>query len=309
MKHCRAGHFNKRGLTCKESQHVFLNDSALMTAISEKVAPRPLIITVGLHALLLLVLILWRYTLPTPAVSLPDMGMEVNLGTSADGSGTDQPLNMEDPAPSVSESRNNAGSQSAANDFESSNEDDAPSIASSPTRRPTTNPANQDERRRPTPVTNNAPASSKPQAARRPTYVYEGATGQGGNGATANVAGTSEGNTTGSGDRGVPYGTPGASNYTGTPGSGTGGIAFNLSGRNIIAYPAREARFRQGGKVTVRVTVNRAGEIVNKQVVSSSNSELSPIALQKLAQVRFNHSETAPAEQFGTITFVFKTHQ
>ena len=72
---------------------------------------------------------------------------------------------------------------------------------------------------------------------------------------------------------------------------------------------AKEARFRQGGKVTVRVTVNRAGEIVNKQVVSSSNSELSPLALQKLAQVRFNQSETAPAEQFGTITFVFKTRQ
>jgi len=309
MESCTERHFNKRGFMRSEPQHVFLNDSAPMSAISEKVAPRPLVITLGLHALLLLVLILWRYTLPAAAVSLPDMGMEVNLGTSADGSGTDQPLNIEDPAPSVSDSRNNAGSQTAANDFESSNDDDAPSVASAPTRRPTTNPANQDERRRSVPATSNAPASNKPQAARRPTYVYEGATGQGGNGANANVAGTSEGNTTGSGDRGVPYGTPGAGNYSGTPGSGTGGIAFNLSGRNIIAYPAREAKFRQGGKVTVRVTVNRAGEIVNKQVVSSSNSELSPIALQKLAQVRFNHSETAPAEQFGTITFVFKTHQ
>ncbi len=279
-----------------------------MPAISENINTRPLVITLGIHAALLLVLILWRYSLPAAAESLlPDMGMEVNLGTSPDGSGTDQPLNMEDPAPAASESRSSAGSQ-AANDFESSNDDEAPSITSSPARRATTNPSNQDERRRNT-AASNAPSGNRPQTARRPSYVYEGATGQGGNGANANVAGTSEGNTTGSGDRGVPYGTPGASNYTGTPGSGTGGIAFNLSGRNIVAYPPREARFRQGGKVTVRVTVNRAGEIVNKQVVSSSNSELSPIALQKLSQVRFNRSETAPAEQFGTITFVFKTHQ
>ena len=279
-----------------------------MSALSENLRSRPLIITAGIHALLLLVLILWRYTLPAATVSLPEMGMEVNLGTSADGSGTDQPMNIEDPAPAASQSRNASGSQSAANDFESSADDDAPSIVSSSNRRTTTNQNTQDDRRRAT-ATTNAPASNSPQAIRKPTYVYQGATGQGGNGANANVAGTSEGNTTGSGDRGVPYGTPGAANYTGTPGSGTGGIAFNLSGRNIVSYPARDASFRQGGKVTVRVTVNRSGEIVNKQIVSSSNSELSPIALQKLSQVRFNHSETAPSEQFGTITFVFKTRQ
>jgi hypothetical protein len=53
--------------------------------------------------------------------------------------------------------------------------------------------------------------------------------------------------------------------------------------------------------------VNRNGVITNKQVVSASNGELRNIALRKIEKVKFNKSEDAPEEQFGNITFVFKT--
>jgi TonB family protein len=139
--------------------------------------------------------------------------------------------------------------------------------------------------------------------------VYPGSNGKGGNSAAANMPGTSEGNTFGNGDRGVPHGTPGATNYTGSPGSGTGGISYNLSGRTMVAFPPKEAQFRTGGRVVVRVTVARSGSITNTQIKSSTNSELNSIALRKVQQVRFNASETAPEEQFGDITFVFKTRQ
>ena len=136
--------------------------------------------------------------------------------------------------------------------------------------------------------------------------MYDGANGRGGNSATSNQPGTSEGNTTGDGDRGVPGGTPGASNYTGSPGPGTGGISHTLSGRDIT--PKRfSAEFNEGGKVVIRIKVDRNGNIISKTVRSSPSSTLTKIALQKLSQAKFSASPNAAPEQFGDITIVFKT--
>ena len=272
------------------------------------VQPRPLLITIAIHAALIILLLLWRFSSPAQITPLPETGMEVNLGTSADGSGADQPMDVEDPAAAASSSRNASSAANANTDVERSDEDDAPSLAAASAirqvqaRSHTTPPANGH-----TTVAATTPArNATPQ---RPRYVYPGSSGPGGNSAQANMPGSSEGNTTGSGDRGVVGGTPGAANYTGTPGSGTGGISYALGGRTMVAFPPKEAQFRQGGKVVVRVTVSRDGAIVNQSVRSTTNTELNAIALRKARQVRFNASDSAPEEQFGDITFVFKTRQ
>jgi len=271
--------------------------------------------TVGVHVLLLLLFMLWKYSTPAIAAPLPELGMEVNLGTSADGLGDDQPMDMDDPAPAVAANSHHSAASDAPEerDVERTDEADAPEVAPpvrpvTPTRvRPQQQPAPQQPTRRPANTSQQANTRTTTPQQQQPRFVYEGSTGRGGNGAASNAGGGNEGNTFGNGDRGVPNGTPGASNYTGSPGTGTGGISFSLGGRNIVAYPPKEAEFREGGKVVVRITVNRDGVIVNKQIVSSTNAELRPIALNKLKQVKFNRSEQAPAEQFGNITFIFKT--
>jgi TonB family protein len=105
---------------------------------------------------------------------------------------------------------------------------------------------------------------------------------------------------------GVPGGTPGASNYTGVPGGGGTSIGHSISGRNIVSRPDPKAEFREGGKVVIRVTVNRDGAIIDSRIVSAANATIRALALKKLQSVRFNKSPTAPAEQFGNITFNFK---
>jgi TonB family protein len=277
-------------------------------SFNKALQPKPLLITVVVHILLLLLLAIWTFSLPAEVAPLPELGMEVNLGTTADGSGVDQPMDIEDPAPqAASASRSAASAASHDADVERSDDDEAPSVPVTHNSRPQRTASNTPQQRPGTSTTAAAPAATAQQ--QRPRYVYAGSTGRGGNSATANMPGTGEGNTTRPGDRGVPGGTPGSPNYTGSPGNGTGGISHSLSGRNIIAFPPKEAQFREGGRVIVRVTVNRDGSIVNKQIVSSTNTELSPIALRKLQQVRFNKSDNAPEEQFGNITFVFKTRQ
>src|SRR5947209_7481775 len=55
--------------------------------------------TVAVHAFLLLLFVLLRYTIATPPPTVQDLGMEVNLGSSDNGSGNDQPMSTQAPAP------------------------------------------------------------------------------------------------------------------------------------------------------------------------------------------------------------------
>ena len=268
---------------------------------------RALAWTVGIHILILLLCLLVKYSAPPEAPPMEELGMEVNLGTSEDGWGTEQPEEPGDPADASPTIASLAGG-ATADDIEPlrADEADAPEVP------PATTPARTRRDQRPTPTSTRAtsvqqPSNNRPTTVQqRPRYVYTGGTGPGGNGGQTTTPGGAEGNTSGSGDRGVPGGTPGASNYEGSPGQGTGGIGHTLSGRRVIA-PPMEAMFREGGKVVVRVTVNRAGTIVSQRIQSASSAELRRVALEKMGQVRFNASPDAPEEQFGTITFVFKT--
>lgn len=273
--------------------------------------------TVGVHVLLLLLFFFVKYNTVTE-VPVQELGMEVNLGTDADGSGTDQPMVMEDPAPDnrQPEAAVVPPVQTATNtphEVLKTEEPDAPVINTKPEqpKKPQQRPVVAEVK--PVPKKQNKPTTTlpvqpqpKPQM-QQPRYVYNGGTGRGGNSAAVNKPGTGEGNTQGNGDRGVPGGTPGASNYTGTLGRGTGGISYNLAGRNIVAYPPPDADFKEGGKVVIRITVNKEGAIVNKQVKSAGNAEIRAIALRKADKIKFNKSDNAPEEQFGDVTFVFKT--
>lgn len=266
--------------------------------------------TIGVHVVLLLLFLLIKYSAPASETPIVEMGMEVNLGTSDNGSGTDQPMAVGDPAPDEASVKYKSAAQQSSNprEVEETTEADAPAVSRPVTtnkNKPNNNTAanaNNSRANNSRETVNNT--NTRPQ---RPRYTYNGSTGNNGNGATENRPGTSEGNTQGTGDRGVPNGTPGASNYTGQPGRGNGGISHNLAGRNIIAFPPPDADFREGGRVVIRITVNKAGAIVNKQVKSASNAEIRAIALRKVDKIKFNKSDDAPEEQFGDVTFVFKT--
>ncbi|MBS1630012.1 MAG: TonB family protein [Bacteroidetes bacterium] len=272
------------------------------------VQPRPLLITLGIHALLLLLLLLWHFNLPAQQPASVEMGMEVNLGTSDQGSGDDQPMDVEDPASSAMAAHRAAEASPSSADVERSDDENAASISAAATnsRGNASQPTTSQSRSHSQAPSN---ANARSTQAQRPRYVYPGSSGRGGNSAAANMPGSNEGNTTGPDDRGVPRGTPGADNYVGSPGNGTGGVSYSLSGRTMIAFPTKEARFRHGGRVVVRVTVARDGSITNRQIKSSTNSDLNAIALHKAQEARFNADSQAPDEQFGEIIFVFTTRQ
>ncbi len=260
--------------------------------------------TIGIHILLFLLFFMVRYNMPAVA-AVEELGMEVNLGTSEDGSGTDQPMSVESPADAAvrTTAQANASNADAGKSIMESEDPDAPAISSVKENLSKTNTTPKTTTRNPSATNNNPQPTPNTQ---KPRYVYQGSQGNGGNNAASNAPGTSEGNTTGNGDRGVPGGTPGASNYKGSPGNGTGGVSHSLSGRDISPRQF-EAEFNEGGKVVISVTVDREGKIVSKRVKSTPNANLSRIALQKLSQAKFSASKDAAPQQFGEITIVFKT--
>lgn len=266
--------------------------------------------TVGIHGLLLLLFLLCKYNLPA-ATNVEDMGMEVNLGTSENGFGTDQPESMDDPAAANASVATSASSASNSNDREinTTEDNDAPSVTINRPKtvsKPNTKPVNNTTNRKPS-VSNNNSNAVTTAPAQSPRYVYPGATGKGGNGAQQNAPGSNEGIGAGNGDMGVPHGTTGASNYSGTPGSdGGSSMRVSIAGRNLVDRPDPKAEFKEGGQVVIHVTVNREGLITESRVVRAANATIRAIALQKLRNVKFNKDPKAPPEQTGDITFDFR---
>lgn len=261
--------------------------------------------TIGVHVLLFLLFIFLKYSLP-PVQPVEELGMEVNLGTSDEGSGTDQPMSIEGPASGISRSgyKTNAAQANDSRSIEHSDDPDAPAVIPANTPATGRNLSDPSQSRR---NANNRQEENARHAQRQqPRYVYHNGAGSGGNNAGSNQAGTGEGNTSGPGDRGVPGGTPGASDYEGSPGNGTGGISHTLSGREISPKQF-VAEFNKGGRVVVRVKVDREGNIISKSVISSPDSRLSEIALQKVSQAKFSKNPSAAPEQIGDITLVFRT--
>lgn len=275
----------------------------------QKKNTKAVIWTVGIHVLLLLLFLMCKYTMPVQAKT-EDLGMEVNLGTSDNGSGTDQPEQMDDPAAANAAVATNAAAASSNNDKEiNTTEDDAAPVVDMRKPKPNTKPSPKQpatENNKKGTIQNNT-AAVKNAPAQSPRYVYTGSTGKGGNGASQNKPGTNEGIGTGNGDMGVPHGTPGASNYTGTPGAGGGSsMHVSIAGRSLVSRPDPKAEFKEGGQVVIHVTVNRDGVVTDSRVVRAANATIRALALKKLAGVKFNKSASAPAEQFGDITFDFR---
>lgn len=265
-----------------------------MTLASENntaIKSKAIVWTVALHLLLLLLFFWLQYTVPV-VMQDTGMGMEVNLGSSDNGSGNDQPMAPGDPAnfSAAVALPQQEKVDDLPKDYLKTDEPDANAI---------NNPTNVKKQ----PADNTA-KNNPPEPKPIPKYVYNGnAAGKGGNGAQQTAPGTNEGNGTGPGDKGVAGGTPGAANYDGA--SGSGGIGHTLSGRQITPDKF-VAEFKEGGKVVVHVTVDKDGNIVNRYVKSSSNQQLTKLALDKLSRAKFSRSNSTEPQQFGDVTIVFK---
>ena len=92
------------------------------------------------------------------------------------------------------------------------------------------------------------------------------------------------------------------------PYSGPSVLSWSLDGRNASHLPIPAYRCYGAGEVTVIITVNNRGDVVNAKVddkISTSDSCLRTFAVRAARLSKFSASASAPARQMGTITYAF----
>lgn len=278
---------------------------------------KALICSLVTYAVVIAACLLAGFSVPPPLPN-QDMGMEINLGTSTEGTGTVQPLSpnpaaVENARPHQAEA-SPASSHTGARTEEiaTQNTEDAPVIKKLSTEKKKTEFSRdlkentRHTTRKPRP---DAPVEPKPTPP-KPKAIYSGGTSNSassGNNAGASNDAAGEGLTGKQGDQGAVNGNPAATNHNGTY-SGLGGssLSYRLGGRQIVAYPSREGVFNEPGRVRLSIKVDQQGNITSFSVLSADNPTIAALAKKKIKQVKFNASPNAPVVQFGEIVFVFK---
>ena len=90
--------------------------------------------------------------------------------------------------------------------------------------------------------------------------------------------------------------------------SGPSVLSWSLEGRKATRLPIPAYRCVGAGEVTVIITVNNQGKVINAKVdesLSSRDGCLQSFAIRAARLSVFSASQTAPARQMGTITYAF----
>jgi outer membrane biosynthesis protein TonB len=276
-------------------------------------------VTIAVHALVLVVLFLVAFTAPPP---LPDqdLGMEVNLGTSDEGMGDEQPLNPNPPSAGEASASTpqsepvQAPDNAAQQDIATQETEEAPEVTkpTKPVEQPKEFPKNIETKPAKTPKKpSEAPPAPTPPAP-KPKAVFTGGTStsaNSGNGANGSNNSTGEGNTGKPGDRGQINGDPNAHGYNGS-GLGGGKSDFRLNGRSLLSRPSLTYDGDESGYVAINIKVDRQGNVIEAthslRGSTLNNSRLIAIARQAAKELRYSVNPDAPEIQYALIRFYFK---
>ncbi len=271
--------------------------------------------TLLICTLIAIALLFITWTLPSTPPPVIEDGIEVNLGNSDKGLGTDQPYLPGKPSPQDQEKytppKQAVVEKAAVKEVETNDkEEDAPVIKKPPVAKPnaTKIPDKEIVKNKPPkvvqPVTEPAPAPPKPKA------VFHGVNGdgKGGNDADNYKPGKNEGVAGGRGDQGQPGGDPNSKNYVGG-GRGNSGVSISrgLQGRHFTSLPSFTDDFNDNAKVAVDIHVDATGSVVSADYQprgsTTADASMKAIALRKAKQIKFNAGSD---ESVGTIIFNFK---
>jgi outer membrane biosynthesis protein TonB len=262
--------------------------------------------------------LIMSWTLPPLEEKPIDEGIEVNLGNSDIGSGTDQPFEPGAPAPVDKQAyvppKAVAAKDDNVKDIETDEKDaDAPVIKKPPVVKKDATKVPEKDVVKTKPVKNPQPDAPPAPPVKKPKAVFKGVngTGTGGNESTTYKKGSGEGIAGGQGDQGRPGGNPDSKNYTGS-GRGNSGvrIASGLQGRSLARVFKYQDDFNENATVAIDVRIDKNGNVLsaNYQLRGSTTSE--SFYKQKAEEIvrksKFNAAPNGPDEQTGTVLVNFR---
>ena len=275
--------------------------------------------TIGICTLLMILLLYVSWTRPVEPVPVVVDSMEVNLGNSDKGLGTDQPYLPGQPSAEDKEKytppKQAVVEKEPVKDVETddNNKEEAPVVKKAIVTKPdaTKIPDKEIVKKAVKPVKQPETLPTPPKP--RPKAVFHGVngTGTGGNNADDFKPGGNQGIAGGKGDQGAPGGDPNATNYTGGGGHGNSGVTISrgLSGRHITGMPSFTDDFNENAKIAVDIHVDANGNVTDADYQprgsTSGDASLIAIAKRKARLVKFNSGSD---ESVGTLVFNFRIH-
>jgi hypothetical protein len=268
--------------------------------------------------LLLIILLYVSWTLPVEAPPTVEEGIEVNLGNSDKGMGTNQPYLPGNPSAEEKEKytppKQAVVEKEPVKEVETddNNKEDAPVVKKPAVTKPaaTKLPDKDVTKKVIRPVKQPETLPEKP-APPKPKAVFHGVNGNGNGGNQADdfKPGGNQGIAGGHGDQGAPGGDPNSGNYTGG-GHGNGiAISRGLTGRNIANHISFTGDFNENAKVAIDVHVDENGNVTSAEYQlrgsTTSASNYVSTAKEKARLVKFT---SASGEPVGTIVFTFRVH-
>ena len=254
--------------------------------------------TLVLHAGLLISLMLIALRTPLP---LPEeQGVEVAMGFDPVGMGPVQPMSAPATTSSTPQPPATAREELATQSTEES--------ISIPEARKTNVKPKPEPKPEPKPRTETRPEPAKEPVKTEPPKptVDQKALFPGRDSRSSSQQTQGDGQTPGY--QGNPAGTPGATNFQGDGGSGSG-ISFSLTGRRANFLPVPSYDSQAQGRVVVRIFVNRNGEVTRAiagvQGSTTTDQQLLRLAQEAALKARFYVKGDAAEEQVGTITYNF----
>lgn len=268
-------------------------------------------------AVLLVLFLFVRWSLPVLPEPPVEEGIEVNLGSSDQGLGDDQPFEPGSPAPANQPVYTPPAATPTPDDNvkdveTDDNDPDAPEIKKATVTKPDATKLPEKDVVKSKPTTKPAPPTPAPPVQRpKATMKGIGGTGTGGNEADSYKKGGNQGIAGGVGDQGRPGGNPDSDNYTGNGGTGKSGVSISrgLQGRRFTSLPSFTDDFNQNAKVAIDIKVDESGKVVSATYQprgsTTADANMKQIAVRKALQVKFNAGST---ESTGTLIFNFTLH-
>ncbi|RUA28882.1 MAG: hypothetical protein DSY76_03950 [Bacteroidetes bacterium] len=248
-----------------------------MSYFSDKNKRTAIIATLLFHVLVILILIFTGLTPPMPP--RPEIGVEVNLGNSAEGMGekqTEKPVEEKatPPTPQKVTTEEKVVTQEEVKTVKVN--DKVNNVKKTdPVVEPKEEPKTVDKR-----------------------FIF--------NKNKKTVKGSSEGPDKKPGDKGKKGGDPNAKNYVGNHGNG---ISYQLKGRKGKSLPKPSIDYSEEGTVVVKIWVNKSGKVINAEVQEKGtltpNTQLRSLAIKAAMASVFDAKPDAPEVQIGTIEYVF----
>ncbi|MGE0078844.1 MAG: TonB family protein [Bacteroidales bacterium] len=259
--------------------------------------------TITVHALAILLLMVFGFTTPLPLPA--EQGILINFGNSDNGMGAIEPKTEQGAAlPKASSTAKQEEESPLTQDTE-----EAPSL---PVKKEDTK-KKETAKKKETPKKETSTEKAKDQSetqVEKPREANKKALfpGQKTDGGT-----TGEGETGKEGNQGGEEGSVDSQSRIGSTGGGGDaerGIIANLGGRTVLKLPQPDYPKQKNGKVVVQVTVDKQGNVTKAvpgiKGSTTLDSDLLNAAEKAAMNAKFDVNANAPAYQIGTITYIFR---